>query len=91
MTCAVCRDVFDPQRQSAVCPHLGLASPGLPTGGPRITAEQRATIDEAFHVRDSDTLWRLMGHNNPAVRVYAGQMYDAIEAMQRKDLGLTPK
>ena len=80
MKCATCTDYFDETKQSVVCPHRSLDRTPVPVGGLRIPEEQRALIDEAFRMRDEMTLYRLMGHGNPAVRVYARQMSDALDA-----------
>jgi len=49
-----------------------------PSGEPRLRSEIQEAIDEAYRYQDSDALWRMMRHADPAVCVYAGHKYDML-------------
>jgi hypothetical protein len=79
MKCLTCDNWFDEDATSLVCPHRKLEPQGTPLGGIRILTEQYALVNTAYHEQDANALFRLMGHGNPAVRLYATQMYKALE------------
>lgn len=79
MKCPSCTDYFDEARQSPVCPHLSIYEPKAPDGGLRIPQDARLAVDEAFKAQNQMSLYRFMGHGNPAVRLYAAQMCAALD------------
>jgi hypothetical protein len=79
MKCPACLDYFDESRQSVSCAHRLLHPAALPVGGPRMPEDQRAAIEEAYRGQDQIVLWRMMGHNNPAVRSYARELSEMLD------------
>jgi hypothetical protein len=79
MKCRSCDSYFEEDKQSPVCPHVLLDNARRPDGGPRMTREAQDCVDEAYKAQDALRLYRLMGHGNPAVRIYAAMMCAALE------------
>jgi hypothetical protein len=82
MQCPRCHDYYDDNKQSVACPHSGLIPAGLPRGGFKLPADVQRQIEEAFHLQDEMSLYRFMGHGNPAARAYAQRMSEMLDKTQ---------
>jgi len=86
MICSLCDHSFSPEHQSPVCPHLTLDPPTSRPGGPRLRPELQRGIEDAFNLRDRDTLHNIAFQSlNFAARYYARQMLDRIEELDKAE------
>jgi len=87
MNCQLCQQYYDPDNQSAVCPHLKLDPPLGRLGGPRLRPEIQREIDEAFAMRDKYLLTSWLGSLNFAARYYAQDRINRLNEEEKQQNG----
>jgi len=87
MKCNLCRERFDPDFQTPICPH-GLVSFPVQNGGFRLSAELVDKLEEAYETRDVDTLRQYAYSPNPLVARLANARMDALQMVVKLDQGL---
>jgi hypothetical protein len=89
MKCSLCDNHFDSETQSAACPH-GMFVPHTPLpGGVRLRADFKRQIEDAFQLRDKETLYVWLNHLSFAARAYAQHMLDRLEETEKNEYEAT--
>ena len=84
MRCGICFRHFDPDQQTAACPHEILDAPIPRPGGIKLRPEFQNQIDEAFALRDKEQLQNLACNSlNYAVRYYARHKLQQLEELEK--------
>ncbi len=87
MKCAVCKERFDDEYQTPVCPHGVLNFPA--SGGVyRLSSDVAEMLEEAYERRDVDTLRQYAYSPNPLARNLAQARMDALQMVLKLDQGL---
>lgn len=86
MICGLCTQSFNSEQQSPACPHLNLDPPKPRPGGPRLRPEIQRELDDAFNLRNRDSLIAVCATSlNFAARYYAGLLLARLDAIDNEE------